>query len=67
MRKSIFSIVGALVAAALTVQAASAAPHPTGKAARAPAYATQQFRDAFGSTIEPARSKSCDMLWCYEN
>jgi hypothetical protein len=67
MRKTIFSVLGILVIAASTVQMASAAPRTARKAAHVPAPATQQFRDSFDSANGPVRSKSCDIVWCYEN
>jgi len=67
MRKTVLSILGVLIVAALTVQMAIAAPRSARKAARAPAPPNHQIRDAFGSAPNAAGSKSCDIFWCYQN
>ena len=67
MRKRILSILGVLAIVALTMQVANAAPPRARKPARAPASITHQFRDVFGSATEVVRSRSSDILWCYEN
>jgi hypothetical protein len=65
MRKTVLNVLGVLVVAALTVQTATAAPRSGGKAVRAPARASQQFRDAFDSAPKAVGNKSCDRFWCY--
>jgi hypothetical protein len=67
MRKRILLRLGVLVIAALTIQTATAATLHTQRAARNPAHVTHQVRDAFGSAPEAVGSKSCDIIWCYEN
>jgi hypothetical protein len=66
MQKRALSHLGVLVIAALMIQTAAAATHHTRKAARSPAPITHQLRDAFDSP-EAVGSKSCDVIWCYEN
>lgn len=67
MRKKVLSRLGVLVIAALTIQTATAATRHTRKAARNPAAVTHQARDAYGSAPEAVGTKSCDVIWCYEN
>jgi hypothetical protein len=67
MQKRALSHLGVLVIAALMIQTAAAATHHTRKAARNPAPITHQLRDAFDSAPEAVGSKSCDVIWCYEN
>jgi hypothetical protein len=66
MRKRILTVLGVLLIAALTIQAAMAA-HNRRKPARAPVPATQQLRDTRHGPSAPAdtNTKSCDILWCY--
>jgi len=66
MRKRVLNILSVLVIAALTIQIATAAPRGAQRT-RVHAPATHQLRDAFGSTSKAVGSKSCDILWCYEN
>jgi hypothetical protein len=65
MRKRVLSVLGVLVVSALTAQVAAAAPHSSGKAARASARLNRQFRDVFNSASKPVDTKSCDIIWCY--
>ena len=67
MRKSILRIIGVLAVATFTVQVAIAAPHSPRKAARFAPPVTHQFRNAFGAAPRAVESKSCDVIWCYEN
>jgi hypothetical protein len=66
MRKRVLSILGLLVMSALTIQTATAAPRGA-RSARVAASATHQPRDAFGSASKAVGTKSCDIVWCYEN
>jgi hypothetical protein len=66
MKKSVVSILGVLAIAALTIQIAAAAPRGARKA-QVPAPPTHQLRNAFGSVSKAVGSKSCDILWCYQN
>ena len=67
MRKRVLTSVGVLVFAALTVQTAVAVPRSAGKVARAPAHLNHRFRQSFGYEPKAVGSKSCDIIWCYEN
>jgi hypothetical protein len=67
MRKIILRIIGLLAVSTFTVQMAIAAPHSPRKAARLAPPVTHQFRNAFSSAPKAVESKSCDIIWCYEN
>jgi hypothetical protein len=67
MRKRVLTRLGVLVLAALTIQTATVAARHTRKGVRNPALVTHQPRHAFGSAPEAVGSKSCDVIWCYEN
>ncbi len=54
MRKTVLTIVGALLIAGSTVQMAAAAERHTRKAHRAPVPASQQFRNANDSLAWPS-------------
>jgi hypothetical protein len=82
MPTKVLTVLGVLLIAALTIQEATAAARHAGKAARASGPATQQRRDAVGSAQSdysyrskrrglsaPAATdtKSCDVVWCYQD
>jgi hypothetical protein len=67
MRKRALPHLGVLVIAALTIQSAAAATHHARKPVRNTAPVTHQLRDAYGSAPEAVGSKSCDVIWCYED
>ena len=67
MQKRALPHPGVLVIAALMIQTAAAATRHTQKVARNPAPLTHQLRDAIDSAPEAVGSKSCDVIWCYEN
>jgi hypothetical protein len=82
MPARVLTVLGVLLIAALTIQEATAAARNAGKAARASGPVAQQRRDGFGSAQSdysyrskrhglsaPAATgtKSCDVIWCYEN
>jgi type II secretory pathway pseudopilin PulG len=69
MRKNVLTVLGVLlIAAALTIQMATAAARNARKAARAPAPVTQQLRERHGLSAPAAiHNRSCDILWCYED
>jgi hypothetical protein len=54
MRKSVLTILGALLVAGSTVQIAAAAERHARKAVRAPVPASQQFRNANNSLAWPS-------------
>jgi hypothetical protein len=58
MRKAAFAILGALLIAGSTVQAATAKYHHVSKARVAPIAASQQFRDANDASY-------CRQRWAY--
>ena len=67
MPKRVLTVLGALLVAALTTEAATAARHVR-KSARASAQATQQFRGQRGVSAPAASdAKSCDVVWCYSD
>jgi hypothetical protein len=55
MRKAVFTILGALLIAGSTVQAATAEHHHGKKARVAPSAGSQQFRDANNSLVNQPR------------
>jgi hypothetical protein len=67
MRKRFLNILGVAAVATFTVQMAIAAPYSTQKPGRVSSTAAHQFRNAFGSAHMMADSKSCDIIWCYQN
>jgi hypothetical protein len=82
MPTKVLTVLGVLLIAALTIQEAAAAARHAGRAARASGSVAQQRRDAVGSAQSgysyhskrrgvsaPAATdtKSCDVIWCYEN
>ena len=82
MPTRVLTVLGVSLIAALTIQEATAAARHAGKAARASGQVAQQRRDAVGSAQSdysyrsrhrglsaPAATdtKSCDVIWCYEN
>jgi hypothetical protein len=67
MRKRMLAHLGLLVIAALTIQTATAATRHTRKPVRNTAPVTHQLGDAYGSAPEAFGSKSCDVIWCYED
>ena len=66
MKEIVLSILGVVVIAVLTLQTATAAPRGAQRT-RVYAAPTREVRDAFGSVSKEARSKSCDIFWCYAN
>jgi poly(3-hydroxybutyrate) depolymerase len=62
--KRVLTVLGVLLMAASTVQTASAARH-----GRKPAHAfvTQQSRDARAYAPASSNTRSCDIIWCYQN
>jgi hypothetical protein len=67
MRKRMLANLGLLVIAALTIQTATASTRHIRKVVRNTAAVTHQLRDAYGSAPEAVGSKSCDLIWCYED
>jgi hypothetical protein len=69
MRKRVLTVLGVLlIAAALTIQTATAAARNARKAARAPVPVTQQLRERHGLSAPAAvHNRSCDRFWCYED
>ncbi len=80
MRKIVLRLLGALVIVSFTSQMAGAAARSERKVVRAPAHAARQFREAHDAAprdfapgfVAPnaapgVGSKSCDILWCYQN
>ena len=69
MRKNVLTVLGVLlIAAALTIQMATAAARNARKAARAPVPVTQQLRERHGLSAPAAvHNRSCDRFWCYED
>jgi hypothetical protein len=83
MRKTAFTILGALLIAGSAVQMATASEHHvrTGRShhrwdraydqLREPGFSVPQMRDGYGEGggfSKPADgSKSCDRLWCYSD
>jgi hypothetical protein len=62
MPKRVLTVLGVLMLAVSTIQAASAARH-----GRKPAHAfvTQQSRDARAAIPAASETRSCDRFWCY--
>jgi len=80
MRRRALAILGVLVVAATTCQTDADATHRVRSVMRASRPATPELRDAFRSWPLTTRSghsnydrglaaesKSCDIIWCYEN
>jgi len=68
MRKTVLTVLGVLLIAALTMQMATAAARNSRKAARAAAPVTQQLRERHGVSAPAAiHTRSCDRFWCYED
>ena len=74
MRKKVLIALGVMLVIAFTTQLATAAASSAREPARAPVAATPQFRNALGSADLPqghrppaSGTKSCDIIWCYEN
>jgi hypothetical protein len=67
MQNRLLNLVGVIAVAAFTVHVAIAAPRGARKAVRVSPSVTQQLRNAFGSAPKAVDSKSCDVIWCYEN
>jgi hypothetical protein len=68
MRKTVLTVLGVLLIAALTIQMAAAAARRARKAARAPVPVTQQLRERHRlSTPAAIHNRSCDIIWCYED
>jgi hypothetical protein len=68
MRKTVLTVLGVLLIAALTIQMAAAAARHARKAARAPVPVTQQLRERHRlSTPAAVHNRSCDIIWCYED
>lgn len=67
MRNRVLSSLGVVIFAALTVQMAAAVPRTAEKSARAPAHVNHRFRQSVGYEPKAVVSKSCDVIWCYEN
>jgi hypothetical protein len=61
MRKTVTTILGAVLIAGSTVQVAAAAERHTRKAHRAPVAASQQFRNASDSLVWP--SAAAEQYW----
>lgn len=66
MQKGVLRYLGVLVIAALTIQTATAATSHSRKD-RNPAPATHRIRDAYGLAPDAVGTRSCDVIWCYEN
>jgi hypothetical protein len=60
----VLTVLGVLLMAASTVQTASAARHGR-KSAHA--FMTQQSRDARAYAPASSDTRSCDIIWCYQN
>ena len=72
MRKAALTVLGMALIGALTIQMATAAPRHTRKPARETVPATQQPRErhppSAATAAPPAtRTRSCDVIWCYED
>jgi hypothetical protein len=61
MRKTVLTILGAVLIGGSTVQVAAAAERHTRKAHRAPVSASQQFRNANDSWVRP--SAAAERYW----
>jgi hypothetical protein len=62
MRSRVLTVLAALLMAALTIPTADAARH-----GRKPARATQQQGDGKPAVPAASGTKSCDVIWCYQN
>jgi hypothetical protein len=74
MRKAVLTILGVALIGALTIQTATAAARHTRKAVRETVPATQQPRErrppstpAAASAPPATHTRSCDVIWCYED
>jgi hypothetical protein len=72
MRKAVLTVLGMALIGALTIQAATAAARQTRKPARVSAPASQQPRErhppsAPASAPPATHTRSCDVIWCYED
>jgi hypothetical protein len=72
MRKAVLTVLGMALIGTLTIQMAAAAGRHTRYAPRAPVLTTQPPRErhppAAPSSAPPAtHSRSCDIIWCYED
>ena len=74
MRKAVLTVLGMALIGALTIQTATAAARHTRKAPRETVPATQQPRERrqpsppAATAAPPAtHSRSCDVIWCYED
>jgi hypothetical protein len=77
MRKTAFTILGALLIAGSTIQMAAASEHHararghhgwdrTYDQSKPPSYATQNIRESTSDGKPPANvTQSCDRVWCY--
>ncbi|WP_213737442.1 hypothetical protein [Bradyrhizobium sp. dw_411] len=59
MRRSVLTVLAVVLMAALTIETADAARH-----GRKPARTTQQHG---GPRPAASDTKSCDIIWCYQN
>jgi hypothetical protein len=64
MRRRVLTVLAALLMAAVTIQTADAARHGR-KPARA--AATQQHGDTRHAAPAASGTKSCDVIWCYQD
>jgi hypothetical protein len=64
MRGRVLTVLAALLMAALTIQTAAAARHGR-KPARA--SATQQQGDTRPAAPAASGTRSCDVIWCYQD
>ena len=62
MRRRVLTVLAALLMAAVTIQTADAARH-----GRKPARATQQYGDTRSAAPAASGTKSCDVIWCYQD
>jgi len=71
MRKAVLTVLGMALIGTLTIQTATAAARHTRKAARETVPATQQPRQRHppaATAASPAtHTRSCDVIWCYED
>ena len=64
MRRGVLTVLAVVLMAAVTIQPADAARHGR-KSARA--AATQQHRDPRPAAPAASGTRSCDVIWCYQN
>jgi hypothetical protein len=64
MRRRVLSVLAALLMAAVTIQTADAARHGRKPARGA---ATQQQGDPRPAAPAAGGTKSCDVIWCYQD